>query len=291
MSDSDSLWRFLFESTGIRGTLVHLDASWRAVLDTHAYPESVRDLLGEALAGVSLLAATLKFDGALILQIQGEGPLRTLVAQATSARTLRGLARWNPEREVPANGALRERFGAGQLVLTIETANSEPYQGIVAIEGERLAEAIEHYFSGSEQLPTRLWLGASGERAAGLLLQRLPGTETHDEDWSRIGQLAATLTPEELLSLPTQTLLHRLFHEETVRLFDPEPLAFRCGCSRARIEETARLLGTEEIESILAEQGELRVTCEFCNREYQFDPVDARAIFADLAHPASDTRH
>lgn len=291
MSDSDSLWRFLFESTGIRGNLVHLDASWRAVLDTHAYPESVRALLGEALAGVSLLTATLKFEGSLILQVQGPGPLRTLVAQASSARTLRGLARWSEEQEVPSGGPLRERFGEGQLVLTIETAQSEPYQGIVALEGEHLAEAIERYFSDSEQLPTRLWLAANGERAAGLLLQRLPGAHTEDEDWARVGHLAATLSTSELLGLPADALLHRLFHEEAVRLFEPEPLAFRCGCSRARIEDTARLLGAEEIESIIAEQGELRVTCEFCNRDYRFDPVDARAIFATLPHPPSDARH
>jgi len=291
MSDSDSLWRFLFESTGIRGNLVHLDASWRAVLDTHAYPESVRALLGEALAGVSLLTATLKFEGSLILQVQGRGPLRTLVAQATSARTLRGLARWSEEREVPSSGPLRERFGEGQLVLTIETGQSEPYQGIVALEGEHLAEAIERYFSDSEQLPTRLWLAANGERAAGLLLQRLPGAHTEDEDWERVGHLAATLSTSELLGLPAETLLHRLFHEEAVRLFEPEPLAFRCGCSRARIEDTARLLGAEEIEAIIAEEGELRVTCEFCNRDYRFDPVDARAIFATLPHPPSGARH
>ncbi|MBN2885449.1 MAG: Hsp33 family molecular chaperone HslO [Chromatiaceae bacterium] len=291
MSDRDSLWRFLFESTGIRGNLVHLDASWRAVLDTHAYPESVRALLGEALAGVSLLTATLKFEGSLILQVQGRGPLRTLVAQATSARTLRGLARWNEGQAVPSGGPLRERFGEGQLVLTIETAQSEPYQGIVALEGEHLAEAIERYFSDSEQLPTRLWLAANGERAAGLLLQRLPGAHTEDEDWARVGHLAATLSTSELLSLPADALLHRLFHEEAVRLFEPEPLAFRCGCSRARIEDTARLLGAEEIEAIIAEEGELRVTCEFCNRDYRFDPVDARAIFATLPHPPSDARH
>lgn len=291
MSDSDSLWRFLFESTGIRGNLVHLDASWRAVLDTHDYPESVRTLLGEALAGVSLLSATLKFEGSLILQVQGPGPLRTLVAQATSARTLRGLARWNQEQEVPSGGPLRERFGEGQLVLTIETAQSEPYQGVVALEGEHLAEAIERYFSDSEQLPTRLWLAANGERAAGLLLQRLPGVHTADEDWARIGHLAATLSTSELLGLPADVLLQRLFHEEALRLFEPEPLAFRCGCSRARIEDAVRLLGAEEIESIIAEQGELRVTCEFCNRDYRFDPVDARAIFATLPHPPSDARH
>ncbi|AHF03788.1 Hsp33 chaperonin [Marichromatium purpuratum 984] len=290
MSDTDSLHRFLFEQTDIRGNLVHLDASWRAVLDAHDYPEPVRGLLGEALAAVSLLAATLKFDGALILQAQGDGPLRTLVAQATSARTVRGLARWDGELNPEA--PLAELFGTARLVLTIEPRTGEPYQGIVALQGERLADAMEHFFSGSEQLPTRLWLDADGERAAGMLLQRLPGEDHAAEDWSRVGMLADTLTREELLALPAEQLLYRLFNEEPVRLFDPDPIAFRCGCSRARIEQTVKLLGAEEIESILAERDGLEVTCEFCNRTYRFDPVDARQLLAaDSHHSSPPTQH
>lgn len=164
MSDSDSLHRFLFENRGIRGNLVHLDASWRAVLDAHPYPDAVREPLGEALAAVALLAATIKFDGSLIVQAQASGPIRTLVAQATSARTLRGLARW--EGEVPADGDLAARFGEGRLVLTIERGAGEPYQGIVPLTGQGIAQAIEHYFGDSDGSSKRPCDGSFSESAS-----------------------------------------------------------------------------------------------------------------------------
>jgi molecular chaperone Hsp33 len=282
MSDTDALQRFLFEGTQVRGELVHLDASWRAVLSRHPYPETVRGPLGEALAATMLLTGTLKFDGALILQVQGEGPLRTLVAQATHGRTIRGLARW--EGEVPA-GEIEAVFGTGRLLLTLEPEGGERYQGIVPLFGANLAEALETYFRTSEQLGTRLWLAAGPQRAAGLLLQRLPGYQGGEDDWTRIATLADTLTGEELTGLPTETLLHRLFHEEDLRLFEPEPVAFRCTCSRGRIEETLRALGEEEVEATLAQEGQVEVSCEFCNRIYRWDLVDARQIFTAV------TRH
>ena len=296
MSDSDSLHRFLFEHSGIRGNLVHLDSSWRAVLDAHPYPNAVREPLGEALAAVALLAATIKFDGSLIVQAQGSGPIRTLVVQATSARTLRGLARW--EGEVPEDGDLASRFGEGRLVLTVERRKGEPYQGIVPLAGQGIAQAIERYFGDSEQLPTRLWLTASGQRAAGLLLQRLPGG-TDDEhsspsardDWTRVGLLADTLSREELAGLAATDLLHRLFHEDDLRLFEPEPLAFRCGCSRGRIQDMLRALGEAEAMSIVTERGQIEVTCEFCNRSYRLDAVDASQLFATASRHEAPAAH
>jgi molecular chaperone Hsp33 len=282
MSASDQLHRFLFEGLGIRGNLVHLGATWRAVLNTHPYPPAVRDPLGEALAAVTLLASTIKFQGSLILQAQGSGPLRTLVAQTTHEHKVRGLARW--EHEVPEGGPLPTRFGDGVLVLTIERRGAEPYQGIVPLEGPDLSSAIERYFRDSEQLPTRLWLAAGEERAAGLLLQRLPGADPSDEAWGRVGFLADTLTPTELIDQGAEALLHRLFNEEHVRLFEPEPVAFRCGCSRARIEDTLRLLGPSEIDAIIAAEGLVSVTCEFCNRTYAFDAVDATQLFTAASH-------
>ena len=289
MADTDSIHRFIFEHTNIRGNLVHLDASWRAVLDAHPYPEPVRVHLGQALAAVSLLSGTIKFDGSLILQIQGAGPIRTLVAQATSARTLRGLARW--EGAVPAGGDLAACFGEGRLVLTIERGAGEPYQGIVPLVGSGIAQALGRYFEASEQIPTRLWLAADAGRAAGLLLQRLPGDGDGD-DWGRVGLLAATVKPSELLGLPAEAVLHRLFHEESVRLFDSEPLAFRCGCSRTRIEDMLRVMGEPEVQAIVTEQGALEVICEFCNRTYRLDTVDAGQLFAASApHVASALRH
>ena len=294
MNDPDALHRFLFQRLGIRGNLVHLDASWRAVLDAHPYPAPVRALLGEALAAVSLLAATIKLDGSLILQAQGSGPLRTLVAQATSARTVRGLARW--EGDVPEQGDLAALFGEGRLVLTIERGRGEPYQGIVPLAGSNLTTAIERYFRDSEQLPTRLWLAADTRRAAGLLLQRLPAAPTStvapaDDDWIRLGLLGDTLGPDELISLPTTDLLHRLFHEDTLRLFEAEPLAFRCGCSRGRIDDMLRALGETDAMDIVAEQGAIEVTCEFCNRVYRLDAVDAGQIFAEISRHETPPAH
>jgi molecular chaperone Hsp33 len=289
MSDTDALHRFLFEGTEVRGELVHLDASWRAVLARHPYPNTVRGPLGEALAATVLLTGTLKFDGALILQIQGEGPLRTLVTQATQGRTIRGLARW--EGEVP-EGAIEAIFGAGRLVLTLEPEGGERYQGIVPLFGANLAEALETYFRTSEQIGTRLWLAAGPQRAAGLLLQRLPGSCGAEEDWTRVVTLAETLTPRELTALPAQRLLHRLFHEEDLRLFDAEPVAFRCTCSRGRVEQTLRTLGQAEVESMLEEQGQVEVGCEFCNRTYRWDLVDARQLFsAATRHDMPPARH
>lgn len=275
----DSLHRFTFDGLGVRGEFVSLDASRLAVLERHPYPAAVCRPLGEALASVLLLAATLKFEGNLILQAQGDGPLRTLVAQATHERTIRGLARWHGE--VPA-GTLTEQLGDGRLILTLQPLDGERYQGIIPLSGDGLGEAVEAYFAASEQLPTRLWLAVGEARAVGLMLQRMPEDSADEDAWGRTCVLADTVTEQELLGLDVRALLKRLFHEEDLRLFEPEPVAFRCGCSRTRIADTLRSLGQSEVESIVAEQGSVDVTCEFCNRAYSFDRVDARELFANV---------
>lgn len=295
--ERDSLHRFVFEHTNLRGELVHLDASWQAVLERHPYPPVVRELLGQAMAASVLLGATIKFQGSLILQVQGEGPITLLVVQATNDRTLRGMAQWQGEVE-PA--ALNELFGKGRLVITIQPEGKrERYQGIVDLGDQGLAEALEGYFQRSEQLPTRLWLAADGRYAAGLLLQRLPvdHDDVHDkaeaeENWARITQLASTVTEQELLELPFRELMHRLYHEETVRAFESEPVSFRCSCSRERIEETLRGLGYQEVHGILQEQGKVSVDCSFCNQHYEFDSVDVERVFAaDVSPQVPKTRH
>lgn len=284
MPDRDSLQRFLFEAHGVRGEIVHLDAVWSAVQETHEYPTAVSGPLGQALAAAALLSATIKIEGSLILQVQGEGPITVLVAQATHERTLRGLAHWRGE--VPESGDLQDLFGEGHLAMTADAAGGERYQGVVALEGRSLAEAIEAYFSRSEQLPTRLWLVADERRAAGLLLQRMPDATSAEDDWDRVLALANTLTDAELLRLPSESLLFRLFHDEKVRVLESERLSFRCGCSRERMADALRTLGRDEVELILAEQGEIHADCDFCNRTYRFDAVDVAAIFADAAMEA-----
>lgn len=289
MIQQDSLQRFLFDETGVRGTLVHLDQSWRTALGRHAYPETVRDQLGQAMAAVLLLAATIKFNGSLILQAQGDGPLSTLVAQATHRKTVRGIARW---RAVVPGGPLAAVFGDGRLVLTIQNEASEPYQGVVPLAGDKLAEALEHYFVSSEQLATRLWLAADEHAAAGLFVQQMPSHPGLDDDWERVVMLASTIRPEELLRLRGEELLYRLFHEERVRLFEPESVSFRCSCTRDRIERVLAAMGRREIDELIGEKGKVDVHCEFCNRLYQFDAVDAATLFAEAARtPGSRRRH
>lgn len=289
MSDYDNFQRFLFEELGIRGELVRLDASWETARAHHTYPPLVEAQLGQALAAVVLLSATVKFKGSLILQAQGSGPLTTLVAQATHTRSIRGLAHWHGE---VGGDALEEIYGSGRLVLTIQNEGTEPYQGIVALEGSNLAEAIQTYFSLSEQLATRLWLAADGRRAAGLFIQELPSHQRQPADWERIAFLADTVTNAELLHLPGQELLYRLFNEEKVRLFEPEPVVFRCTCSRERIEGMLLAMGRQEVQSVIEERGSLEVDCEFCNRHYHFDRVDVGALFArEVRTPSIRTHH
>ena len=290
---NDTLQRFLFEHAPIRGEVAHLDATWRAVLERHEYPPLLRTVLGELMAAGALLAATLKFDGSIILQLQGDGPVKLIVVECTSEQTLRATAKWT--RELPENGrGLAELLGDGRFVITLVPADGrQTYQGVVAIDPAGVAASLEHYMQRSEQLETRLWLAAGEDRAAGLLLQKLPERDDVDDDsWNRATQLAATITTPELLKLPAQNLLHRLYHQEDIRLFDPRPVSFRCSCSSERVASMLRMLGYAEVRSILEERDTVEVTCEFCNRAYRYDSVDAEQLFA-ATHSAQAglTRH
>ena len=306
MHDRDCLHRFLFEHYPIRGHIVHLDASWRALLEHRDYPPSIRDTLGEAVAASVLLAATLKFDGTLSLQLQGQGPMHLMLAQCSSELGVRAVARF---REVHAGRDLAALSGEGKLTVTLENEDlSQRYQGVVPLSGERLADCLRQYFESSEQLPTRLWLHATEKGASGLLLQRLsddsvqartankgmelPERDEIDDAWRRVQLLGDTLRGEELQALSDRDILRRLFAEDDVRLFESAPVFFRCRCSRERVIGMLRSLGAEEIRSVLAERGEVEVRCDFCNRAYRFDPVDIEQLFA--AAPAADgseTRH
>jgi molecular chaperone Hsp33 len=291
MHDRDSLHRFMFEHYPIRGHLVHLDASWQALIEHREYPSAIRDTLGEAVAAL-LLAATIKFDGVLSLQLQGDGPVHLLLAQCTSGLGVRGLARYRedalgPDQDLPP--PIEALIGAGNLTVTVESDDgSQRYQGIVSITGGRLADSLQIYFDNSEQLPTRLWLYADGGGVSGMLLQRVPGeggiasTESSaavEDAWHRVQLIGATLTAAELRTLSDEQILHRLFNEDDVRLYEPAPVYFRCRCSRDRVSGMLQGLGESETRSIIAERGEVEVRCDFCNRAYVFDAVDVEHLF------------
>ena len=288
---SDSLQRFLLERTPVRGEIAHLDATWRAVLERRSYPAPLERLLGEMMAAAALLSATLKFEGSLIMQIQGSGPVQLLVVEATSDHTLRATAKWEGELAEGNVGAL---LGEGRFVISIvPSSGTQTYQGIVSLEGNSIAELLEHYMAKSEQLETRLWLASDSHQAAGMLLQKLPATPTEDVDaWNRATRLGETIKRDELLGLPAPEIIRRLYHQEDVRVFEPRPVAFRCSCSQDRVTSMLRMLGHDEVRSIVAERGNVEVDCEFCGRHYAFDPVDAEQVFAaDLITPAQKTRH
>jgi molecular chaperone Hsp33 len=289
--EEDILRRFIFEEFGVRGEWVKLSDSWQNAKINQRGNAIVQETLGQALAAAVLLSATIKFKGSVILQAQGNGALSTLVAQSTHDRKIRGLVRHAGEVQ---RGTLESMFGEGRLVLTIRPDNTDPYQGIVPLRGANLAAALQTYFIQSEQLDTRLWLFANEQVAAGLLLQELPEPKDFKTDWERIVMLADTLTAPELLGLDCEPLLHRLFHEEKVRLFDAEAVQFECACSKQKIEYALRTLGRQELEHLLEEKGAVEVGCEFCNKQYRFDRIDVQKLLADKlsAYRAdADTRH
>lgn len=293
MKQQDCLRRFIFEEHGVRGEWVRLQNSWQQAKQyQHLVNDAVDAQLGQALAAVVLLSATIKFKGAMIMQIQGGGDLKALVAQASSERKIRGLVR--SEATVVGDN-LREMIGeGGRLVLTVESDNAEPYQGIVGVEAETLADVLRTYFSQSEQLDTCLWLFANKTHAAGLFIQELPSGNKDKADWERLEILANTVTAEELLSLDCEDLLHRLFHEERVRIYDPETVEFKCNCSRQKIGGTLVALGRSELEAVLRERDDIEVDCQFCGAQYHFDKIDVENL---LTNPAAEndadspTRH
>ncbi|MGH8084084.1 MAG: Hsp33 family molecular chaperone HslO [Lysobacter sp.] len=286
-SDRDQLNRFLIEGAGVRGVLVHLHDTWqqireRAVDAVEQAPAAV-ELLGEAAVAAALFTGHAKVDGRLSVQLRGAGALRTLFVECTAAGTLRGVVQLD-EGAGPVSRDLRELGDDAVLAITIENparGDREPmrYQGLVSLQADSLSGAFEDYFRQSEQLPTRLLLAANGERAAGLMLQKLPGDEGDDDGWLRAGALFDTLDPDELLELPTPTLLTRLFHEDGVRLVGGKPLRFACSCSRERVESMLASLGEPEALAAVAD-GEADIRCEFCGQHYRFDEAQVRGLLA-----------
>ena len=278
MASEDQFQRFIFENSQVRGAWVQLASTYMDITSQAPYPREIRKLLGESLAASVLMSGTLKFEGTLSLQASGHGPLRTLMAECSHDRFVRGLARYD-EAAIQTD-SLDDLLGEGKMAITITPDQGQRYQGVVPREHDSLARCLEDYFDRSEQIATSLVLFSDDSRSAGLLLQRLPGgTEPDDDLWRRVQHLASTLKPEELLELDSETVLRRLFHEETVVLFDADPVAFRCSCSRERTLAALEAIGQQECESILEEQGAIEMDCQFCHAQYRFDRTDIDRLF------------
>jgi molecular chaperone Hsp33 len=302
---SDTLHKFLFDAgsgsrSPVRGEIVSLSATWRQIKERHPYPEPVLRLLGELVAASTLLSANLKFNGALIMQIHGDGPVRLVVVECNADLTVRAtvkLASDAPIAEDATFDSLLNASGQGRFAITLDprdrSQGQQPYQGIVPLEGGSVAAALEGYMRRSEQLQTQLWLAADDEHANGLLLQKLPleggksgapfdvEAEAHAEEvWERAVTFANTLERDELLKVDPPTLMRRLFWEETLAVYDPAPCAFRCSCTRERVAAMLVSLGSAEVEDMVAEMGGVHVDCEFCNKSYDFDTVDCAQLFA-----------
>ena len=277
---SDAVHRFLLEDLDIRGTLVRLGPAWHELQARRDYVPAVRDMLGELAAVTAMIGSSLKLPGRLSFQLQGHGPVRMLVMDCDEQMRLRGMAQTREGASVAA-GTVPELLGDGQLVLTLQTdtAPDRPYQSVVPLAGSRLADIFEHYLEQSEQTPTRILLAADERYACGLLLQKLPDADRRDADgWNRVLHLAATVSAAEL-ALPAETLLGRLFPEETVRLFDPVPVHYHCPRDEEKVLDMLRSLGREEVEDILEEHDQILIQDDICNHEYRYGEEVLETLF------------
>lgn len=314
-TSKDILQKFIFDNAAVRGELVEISNAWREIQSRHAYPTAVKGLLGEMVAAAALLSANLKFNGSIVMQIFGDGPVKLMVVECDAALHLRATAKLSPNATVADDATLESMLnatGKGRFVITLDPQDKvpgqQPYQGVVPLIGNSMATVIENYMLRSEQMDTKLWLAADDNIARGMLLQKLPrnssiegqvaqATEEEDlETWNRAIALGGTLQRAELLSTDVPTLLKRLFWEETIRVFDPAHPEFHCSCSREKVGNMLKMLGREEVESALHDLGELGINCDFCGKHYGFDAVDCAQLFAtdttaDAVAPVSDVKH
>ena len=302
-TNADSLQHFLFENflfedstiekqlnqpMPIRGNIVHLNNTFKQILQHQTLPKVLKLALGELMAASALLSATLKMDGVMVLQLQSKGALKLLVVECSHDLYMRATAKWDEKltNEMETLSFV-ELVKHGQFVITLDPGIGEAYQGIVPIEGDTIAEMLQNYMLRSQQIDTSLWLHCDGESACGMLLQKLPNLpklgEADADAWNRVNILADTVTNDELKNLAPEALLTRLFSEENVRLFEAKPTQFRCRCSKAKVGNMLRLLGAQEVESILAELGKIDVNCDFCNKQYAFDALDVSHAFSENA--------
>jgi len=291
---TDTLQKFMFENAGVRGELVELESAWQQMLSHKTYPKAVQTMLGELMAASALLSANLKFNGTMIMQIHGDGPVKLMVVECDADLRLRATAKLAEDAVIEDHETLKElvhAHGQGRFVITLDPNDKMPgqqaYQGIVPLDGDSVATVIENYMLRSEQLDTKLWLAADDKVTRGMLLQKLPdiggsGTKAADEEdmWAHAVMLGDTLKHEELLSTDIETLMRRLFWEQTLRVFDPLHPVFHCSCTREKVGDMLKMLGQTEVDSALAEIGRLDINCDFCGKHYGFDQVDCAQLFA-----------
>ncbi len=310
----DTLQKFIFDNAAVRGELIDISATWREVLSRHDYPVAVKKVLGQMTAAAALLSANLKFNGSIIMQIHGDGPVQLLVVECDAGLRLRATAKLNPELAIADDASLTSLLnanGKGRFIITLDPQDKvpgqQPYQGIVPLDGNDVATVIENYMLRSEQLDTKLWLAADDNVSRGLLLQKLPyhggkaeATPLSEEDaletWNRAVMLGSTLKEQELLEVGIDVLIQRLFWEETIRVFDPLHPQFHCSCTREKVGNMLKMLGREEVESVIAEQGHVGVNCDFCGQHYEYDKVDCAQLFAsndpvEVLLPAGEVKH
>jgi len=288
MSNQDVLNRYLFDNKHARGELVQIQNAYQEILANHNYPDGVQALLGELLVATCLLTATLKFEGEIAVQLQGDGnaPINYMAINGDHQQNMRGVAKLH--RDTEAN-SLQELIGKGIMVITIRPSKGEPYQGVVALEKETLADCLANYFETSDQIPTSIWLftDIDSKKAAGSLVQLLPDSEDKEQqlaDYEHLCALTNTITASEIFTLPAQELLHRLYHEEEVRLFDPQTVTYQCSCSQEKCLNAISQLGKEELKNIIHEQGAVSMTCDYCLTTYAFDEQQLSAYISETKH-------
>lgn len=281
MKETDTVQRFIFENASIRGEIAHLKDSYQTIMNQRPYPAMVKNLLGEALVSCSLLASSIKFEGELSLQFQGDKRLPLLLVQCDHLLNLRAFAAYQDDLEIKDYA---EAFLQGHMVLTInQYKQTQAYQSVVPLQSTSMSENLMHYFAQSEQVASKVWLAVGDDMAAGMLLQLMPGQDKdisqREQFWEYAVQIGQTITEEELLNLDNQTLLFRLYHETELRLFESRSVRFQCRCSEEKMKEVIRILGEEEAKSLLKEREKIEITCDFCNKHYSYDPIDITMLF------------
>ena len=290
MSQFNVLNRYLFSDAHARGELVQLDSSFKNIINNHNYPVGVERLLGELLCATCLLTATLKFEGDITVQLQGDGPVGYMSVSGNNKQQMRGIAKM---AEKTSADTLPTLIGKGTMIITIRPSVGDAYQGVVALDADNLADCLAHYFDVSEQIPTKIWLFCDTEQqlAAGALVQLLPNgdgsTEKKEQqlsDFDHLCQLTNTIKSEEVFSLEAEALLYRLYHQEKVNIFDPQEVSYVCGCSADKCLSAISQIEPSEIKAILAEQGKISMTCDYCITTYDFDELSLKSFISKVNH-------